>query len=81
MNILFKHTLALVAAAVISPALFGIIARSFFFRRDADDVRNFHGMDSAQPIEVEFPATPEPEPLRREPWPRFPSSVPPGNQA
>jgi len=77
MNILIKHMLALIAAAVVAPALFGLIARSFFFRRDADDVRNFPGIESAQRFEREIPDTPEPEPLRRETWPEFPPSVPP----
>jgi hypothetical protein len=74
MNMLFKHTLVLVAAAIVAPMLFGLIARSLFFRRDTDDVRNFHGIESAQHSEREIPNTPEPEPVRRQPWPDFPPS-------
>jgi hypothetical protein len=76
MNILIKHALALIAAAITAPALFGIFARSFFFRRDADDVRNFHGIESVQHSERDVPNTPEPEPLRNEPWPDYRPSHP-----
>jgi hypothetical protein len=69
---LLDHALILLQVAVVAPLVFGLAARALFFRRDADDVRN-RQRDAKPPINDE-PGSPEPEPMRGEPWPEFPPS-------
>lgn len=71
---LLDHALILLEVAVIAPLVCGLAARVLFFRRDADDVRN-RQEDAKPPINGE-PGSPEPDPIRREPWPEFPPSPP-----
>jgi hypothetical protein len=68
---LLHHALLLLNVAVSAPLVFGLVGRALFFHRDPDDVRNFRGR---RPPSQEGPGSPEPEPVRQEPWPLYPPS-------
>jgi hypothetical protein len=73
---ILHNALWVLAAGVIIPLIFGIVAR-IFFKRDEDDEQN--NPDEADELRERStgapPDTPEPQPVNEEPWPSFdPSS-------
>jgi hypothetical protein len=73
---LANHMVALLIAAAVLPVLFGVCARAFFFRRDADDARRAPQAAQARAALDAAQLSPEPEERFRQPWTAQDSATP-----